>query len=85
MFDEDPELKKLVQQGREFIELRQRMLDAGEAVTPQEIARRLKTSLENAIEIMQFADTELGEYEAMMIQQRAAEYRNIITGDRIDG
>jgi len=81
--DEDVELKRQIQLGRQYIEDRERMLQAGEPVTPSAVAIKLGVTEEEAAEIMHFADHDLGETERMMIEERVQEYRNT-DGSKID-
>ena len=77
MMNDDPELKKMIEQGRRYIEQRQRWQMEGAPVTPSAVMVLLGVSLEEATEIMQFADHDLGQIERDLLEDSAAEFRNI--------
>jgi hypothetical protein len=73
IFDDDE--TKLVELGRRYVELREKLkveakTDPARTPTPTLIAKELDLTLEETMELIDFAENYLGEYEAELIASK---------------
>lgn len=86
IFEDDA---KLIEISKRLIETRERlkeraMTNPEELPTPQRLAIELGLTLDEVLELIDFADNYLGEFEMRYIAERATKFVDINTGRPVD-